>query len=253
LFGYSTILLTLLSPLYLTKVLEIINMNRSGDSRITKRLKIGIDFGTTFSSVSFAIHDWNPNSQQSSTIRLKPQSVQFDSGKSQVKTQIAWHAAKQDYIWGDDVDRRIRDQEIPEEDRIVLLKLGLNEVKDTEKIRRKQADQLSRIPGQPVIADLISVLLARIYNFAKIKIVKICGATAGGSIFYLRDVQCAICVPAIWTPEMNQTMVTAAEKAAIPNPDIVAESEAAAAFIMHEQEAAATNPDQTMLQVSEPR
>lgn len=228
-------------------------MNRSGDSRTTKRIIIGIDFGTTFCSVSFAIHDWNPNSQQSSTIQLKPQSIQFDGGKSQVKTQIAWHAAKRDYIWGDEVDRRIRYQEIPEEDRIVLLKLGLDKSKDTEKIRKKQADQLSRIPRQPAITDLISILLERIYHFAKIKIVKICGATVGGNIFDSGVVQCAVCVPAIWTPEMNQTMVTAAEKAAIPNPDIVAESEAAAAFIMYEQEVTATNTGQTMLQVSEPR
>ena len=223
-------------------------MRPTKDVQTTRRLILGIDFGTTYSAVAYALHEWN-TSQQPSTIALNEtqiHSVQFDFAESQVKTQIAWHKADQDYVWGDDVDLLIRDKEVSEDDRIVMLKLGLDKSEATRDIRAKQADQLSRIPAayweedscrrKPLIEDLISVYLKRLYNYAKIKIIKHYGVLAEGNIFDFTNVQCAICVPAIWTPEMNQVMVTAAENAAIPNPDIVSESEAAAAFIMREQQ-----------------
>ncbi len=225
-----------------------VNMRSMDETPITRRLLLGIDFGTTYSSVAYALHEWNTG-QQPSTIALnetKIHSVQFDFAKSQVKTQIAWHAADHDYVWGDDVDVQIRDKEVSEGDRIVMLKLGLDKSDATRGIRAKQADQLSRIPPtywagdghrrQPLVEDLISIYLGKLYGYAKNKIIKHFGILADGNIFDMTDVQCAICVPAIWTPETNQVMVTAAEKAAIPNPDIVSESEAAAAFIMHEQQ-----------------
>lgn len=223
-------------------------MAQTNGVQITRKLIIGIDFGTTYSAVGYALHEWN-SSQQPSTTTLNGtniQSVQFDFVESQVKTQIAWHAADQDYVWGDDVDIRIRDREIPQEDRIVMLKLGLDKSIATRDIRAKQADQLSRIPPtywesngdrrQPMIEDLISLYIGLLYNYAKNKIIKNYGVLAEGNIFDMTDVQCAICVPALWTPETNQIMVTAAERAGIPNPDIVSESEASAAFIMYEQQ-----------------
>ena len=227
-------------------------MNRSSNPQISRKLILGIDFGTTFSAVSYALHEWN-NSQEPSTIALNEtpiQSVQFDIGKSQVKTQIAWHAASQEYIWGDDVDEHVTDGEISERDRIVMLKLGLDKSDATKDIRTKQAYQLARIPPsrwddrsnprQPLIEDLIGVYLKRLYMFAKEKIIKYYGVRFDGNIFDMADVQCAICVPAIWTPETNQVMVTAAENAALPNPDIVSEAEGAAAFVMYEQQKQAT-------------
>ena len=227
-------------------------MGATDNVQAIRGLVLGIDFGTTFSAVAYALHERNSN-QQLSTATLNEtriHSVQFDFVESQVKTQLAWHEADQDYVWGDDVDARIRDKEISEDDRIVMLKLGLDETDATSDIRAKQAKQLSRIPPaywgensdlrQPVIADLISVYLERLYTYAKTKIIRHFGILAGGNIFDVTDVQCAICVPAIWTPEMNQVMVTAAEQAGIPNPSIVSESEAAAALIMleHQQQAA---------------
>ncbi len=224
-------------------------------AEIVSRLILGLDFGTSYSSIAYALHEWNPRQQPSVTAfnETNIQSVQFDFVASQVKTQIAWHAANRVFIWGDEVDVRIRDKEIPENDRIVMMKLGLEKSAATEKIRAKQAEQLSRIPPacwggkgeprHPVIEDVISIYLGLLMNYAKYKIIKSFGVLAKGDIFDITDVQCAICVPALWTPEMNQIMVTAAEKAGLPNPDIVSESEAAASFIMHEQQkqAAASN------------
>ena len=226
----------------------ILYMAQINDSQVIRNLFIGIDFGTTYSAVAFSLHEWN-TSRKPSTTELNEaniQSIQFDIGESQVKTQIAWHVASQDFVWGDDVDLCIRHEEISENDRIVLLKLGLEKSQATQEIRAKQKAQLSRIPPgcwgkgrdrrPPVIEDLISIFLGRLYDYAKTKIIKICGAVTGGNIFDLTDVRCAIGVPAIWTAEMDQTMVTAAEMAGLPNPDLVSESEAAAALHLREQE-----------------
>ena len=223
-------------------------MSRTHDVSRTRRLIIAIDFGTTYSAVSYALHDWD-SIQQPSTKALnetKVRSVLFDESKDEIKTQVAWHAGDQDYVWGNEVDVRIRHKEIPEKDRIVMLKLGLDKSDATKEIRSKQDEQLSRIPPafwgdnndwrRPLIEDLISLYLGRLYAFAKEKITHNYGTIAGARIFSTTDIQCVICVPAMWTPEMNQVMVAAAQQAAIPNPDIVSESEAAAAFVMFERQ-----------------
>ena len=226
-------------------------MDEANNPQIIRKLILGIDYGTTYAAVSFALQEWSSSQQPSTTalndIKLEP--VRFgQSGfsENQVKTQIAWHSEFQDFVWGESVDSHISDGEIPEEDRIVLLKLGLEKSPATEDIRAKHTAQLSRIPPgswrtdneprTPLIEDLISIFLARLYGFAKDEIVKTYGTSASEEIYSTSDVQCVLCVPAMWTPEINQTMVTAAEIAGLPNPDIVSESEAAAAFYLREKE-----------------
>ena len=241
---------------------QIVDMNSTSNIPSGVRLIIGIDFGTTYSAVSYALHECTID-QDKSTVALNNTTirpVQFGFRESQEKTQIAWHAAKQNYVWGNDVDLRVRNKEISGNDRIVMLKLGLDKSDATIEIRARQAEQLSRIPPahwgedsnrrQPRIEDLISIYLRRLFEHAKNKIMKSYGALIGGNIFDITNIQCAICVPAMWTPEMDQVMVTAAEQAGIPNPDLVSESEAAAAFIMSEQQRNAPTPLESALGMS---
>lgn len=47
-------------------------------------------------------------------------------------------------------------------------------------------------------------------------------------------VECVLCVLALWTPEVNQTMVFVAEEAGLPHCILVSEPEAAAALMKHE-------------------
>lgn len=229
--------------------------------QVSRKLKIGIDFGTTYSAIAWALVECKVGPHHSSIAinEVKPHSIHFENGRDNVKTQIAWHYESQDYVWGEEVDACIRNKEISEIDRIGMMKLGLDKSKETRDIRENHAQQLSRIPTgeydghqrRPMMADLISVYLERLYVYAKQRIRRAHDTVGIGSIFDVSDVQCVICVPAVWTPEMNQVMISAAEKAGIPNPDLVCEPEAAAAFIMQEQREKAAELKQLSIQLTD--
>lgn len=153
-----------------------------------------------------------------------------------MKTQIAWHNDRQEYSWGLQVDKDILNEEIMERDRIIMLKFGLDGTPATEEIRNTQLKQLQRIPSKPSIQDLIRVYLQELYLYAKGKILDSLGQGNNYNIFDGPLVESIICVPALWTPEMNSTMIDAALFAGIPNPDLVSEPEAAAALVIQDYE-----------------
>ena len=203
------------------------------------KLLIGIDFGTTFSRVAYTYQEWaaeqkNPSPTLERSLISSLQTVPFN-GADQVRTQIAWHDRRQDYSWGHQVDKDIMNEEIMECDRITMLKLGLVTNAATEQIRKAQKEQLLRIPSKPSIQDLISIYFQKLYLYAKAKILDRWGKGAVINIFDGALVECIICVPALWTPEMNEVMIEAAMAAGIPNPDLVSEPEAAAALIIQDQ------------------
>lgn len=55
----------------------------------------------------------------------------------QVKTEIAWNPSLERYVWGAEVEDSVRRKEISEKDRITLLKLGLDDRKETAAIRAR--------------------------------------------------------------------------------------------------------------------
>lgn len=201
------------------------------------KLRIGIDFGTSFSAVAYTYNEWSVK-QRISVATPEPismlQTVRFN-GADQVRTQIAWHKGRQEYSWGWQLDKDITNGEIMECDRITMLKLGLDSSIATEEIRKAQQEQLLRIPSQPRIQDLIGIYLQELYLYAKAKILDRWGTGTTYNIFDGALVECIICVPALWTPEMNEVMIEAAITAGIPNPDLVSEPEAAAALIIQDQ------------------
>ena len=200
------------------------------------KLRIGIDFGTSFSAVAY---DYNEiSAQQSATPErssvLSLQTVRFNT-HDQVPTQVAWNPTRQEFSWGWQVDKEILNEDIMECDRIILLKLGLDKTSTTEQIRKIQQEQLLRIPSRPRIEDLIGIYLQKLYLHAKTTILNRWGSGENSNFFDGALVECNICVPALWTPEMNEVMIKAAVTAGIPNPDLVSEPEAAAAMIIQDQ------------------
>ena len=203
------------------------------------KLRIGIDFGTSFSAVAYTYNEWTAG--QNVTVHTpeerllsKLQTVRFN-GADQVRTQIGWPKGRREYSWGWQLDKDILNEEIMEDDRITMLKLGLDTSVVTEQIRKRQQEQLLRIPSQPTIQDLIGIYLQKLYLYAKARILDRWGTGTTYNIFDGALVECIICVPALWTPEMNEVMIEAAITAGIPNPDLVSEPEAAAALIIQDQ------------------
>ncbi len=198
------------------------------------KLRIAVDFGTTFSAVCYTFHTGGDSHAAVGQYAIsKLNRIMFDNSEYQEKTQIAWNPERYDYVWGEEVDEGIRTGVILEKDRIRMLKIGLLNIPETEPIRTEHAEQLQRIPlgpSRPTIEDLIRIYLERLYLSAK---EKICNRW-GKDIFENSQVECLVCVPALWTPEVSEIMISAAEQAGLPNPDLVSEPEAAAAFMMQE-------------------
>ena len=212
----------------------------TGSSNQSKgKLRIGIDFGTTYCAVAYFLG--SPNSSETMT-----NSIIYFSGKREVKTQIAWIKRKETFAWGYEVDHVISRHEIPEQDRIEMLKLGLltksenaEDVRNTREIRSKQAAQLQRLSGAQgkphwTIEDLITTYLEKLWKYIEGEIIARF-RKRDTNVFTSAEVTCAISVPAIWNLEMCEIMINAAEAAGIPNADLVSEPEAAAASVLQEQ------------------
>ena len=216
----------------------------AGQSR-NQLLIISVDFGTTYCAVAHAL--LHPDQRTTGTrLGLFPtdylHSIQFqsDTGNSeQVKTQLAWCERKQDFLWGGEVDRAIYEAEILESSRITLLKLALDESDEkTQGIRDDLGSQLERlIPlcGKRSILDLIGIYLEKLYtySFAAIR------EARGKDALQDTEVQCLMCVPALWDYEEREKMVKVATKAGsrlgLPQPKLVSEAEAAVMFYMQER------------------
>ena len=208
----------------------------------TKLIRAGIDFGTTETAVAYGFHRTFEHEPTKFAVGEFPISrvnnVRFVR-HDQVKSQIAWHLDRNCYVCGDDVDQSIEDGEIAETDRITMPKLGLCRSSETQTVRRTLDSQLGRLPDvevdgkkrRPTIRDIITIYLRFLWRFALEKI----GDHYSKDTFNTAVVECVICVPALWDPDMNHEMITAAEDAGIPNPTLTSEPEAAAAFIVQEQ------------------
>lgn len=203
-------------------------------------LKIGIDFGTTYSAVAHALR--YPNDASIDKIPgclplISLRNVLFD-GASQVRTQLAWHPGDQEWLWGNEVDEPIQDKDVLESGRITMIKLGLDMSDEMSDVRTRISNQLADLPAdcnQPSVQDLITIYLNRLFSYAKTKIAQAYQRPGLFDVFETAYVECAICVPALWTQPMVQLMISAAENAGIPNPIPISEPEAAATFIRQEE------------------
>ena len=116
----------------------------------TRKILIGIDFGTSKSSVAFTI-DPRPARDRARILPLGKialrdlRVVQFD-GEDQVSTQIAWNVKDQQWVCGADVDEQVESGDIPESSRILSIKLCLEQSSLTESIRKRVKSQFDQLP-----------------------------------------------------------------------------------------------------------
>ena len=213
-------------------------MEAAANDRGAPILKIGIDFGTTNSAVAHALLNRDEANSDSISRRLpieRLRNVLFD-GEKEVKSQLAWDSDDKCWIWGNEVDRSIHNGDIPESSRITMIKLGLDNTERTRYIREQLMQKLNDLPTechQPSIEDLISIYLERLFKYAKDKIISSRRKRGLYDVFEVAKVECAICVPAIYFKlGVNQSMISAAERAGIPNPTLISEPDAAAHFMM---------------------
>ena len=213
---------------------------------LTQKLKIGIDFGTTYSSVAFACtqksHEIIPKVIPVGGFRLSQLNKVKFRLEYQVKTEIAWNPTLAKYVWGPEVEDSIRRKEILERDRITLLKLGLDDRKETGAIRARLVRQRAALPRiwddneaefvMPSIEFLIAEYLKGLFVDARKYIKAKYRHLRQEDVFEASEVETVICVPAVWKAEMVDSMIRAALTAGIPNPYPVSEPDAAAAFMV---------------------
>ena len=211
------------------------------EQSMKKLLIISVDFGTTYCAVAHAL--LYPDQRMTGTrLGLFPTDwlhwihFQPEFGNSnQVKTQLAWSERRQDFLWGGEVDCAIYEADILESSRITLLKLAIDETDEkTQGIRDDLALQLEGlIPqcGQRSILELIGIYLEKLYTYS---LAAIREARDRDSL-QDTEIQCLMCVPALWDYEEREKMVEVATKAGLPQPKLVSEAEAAVMIDMRER------------------
>ena len=242
-------------------------MDYSSPEHQCRKLVVSIDFGTAYSAVAYILDPRHAGgTTRSPALGDIPLSrfrtVHFDR-RAQVSSQLAWYDREEQWVWGDAVDGLVERKEILESDRIQMFKLCLEHSRMTERTRERVQRQLDRLPpiarkqlGQADVPDfenLISLYLARLWAEAKRHISEAFYCSRGQSIFDGREVECWMGVPKfiqgfqyarrymltafrLWSPELNEVMIHAAERARLPNTvGLVHEPEAAAILCLADQ------------------
>ena len=205
-----------------------------------RALKIIIDFGTVFSAVAFrdvgmthGLLDIDPGKLTINDIHV----VVFD-GEDQVRTQLAWYNEEQKWLWGQEVDEYIQQGELPESSRIEYFKLGLDTSQHTANRRKRLQEQLDALPEgceERSVVQLHMLFFERLFAYAKQSIQTTFNQQLSGDIFEEAYVSCVICIPAMWSSSLRNTVLTLAQQTGIPNVDFISEPEAASTFIIHQE------------------
>lgn len=183
----------------------------------------GIDFGTAHCAVVSceitAVTDPHPEMID------RMREVSF-WGERSVKTQLAWHPKRKEWLWGPSVDICINNRDIPESSRLEMIKLGLDNSTHTQLYRTRLQEKINNLPTEcnsPSCEDLISIFLTRVWDHVKSRM----AAKIGSSAVLSAD-KVALSVPASWDYDIVAKMIDAAIKAGIPNVELASEPEAAA-------------------------
>jgi molecular chaperone DnaK (HSP70) len=217
--------------------------NWKGKGRSSKpRLIVGIDYGTTYTSVAYRyISEGQESSSGSLGAQLRDvQDVQEWPAATEtpfVPTVSMYDSAEERPLipkwWGYKVARALKREEVPNTAYAVhLAKLILHEARETQRetIRLKE---LSRNLGKEQI-DLIEDFLRQIHNY----LLGDAGYFQEHHASYLNDVDIEFVfgVPAAWSEPEQQAMIEAATEVGFTNPSRGSEPEAMATvfFAQHE-------------------
>ena len=214
-----------------------------GPQRSRLRYIIAIDYGTTFSAISYATYKADPEKRLTpagfDTLikETKPKVVRkYPSASNRVNlpytTEVATismypNGSNENYAWGNGVFRAwLPSSNVPANTPILeYVKLLLSNTPGTEE-RRKQTSAVLKACGVHAV-KAIADFLRELWKYANEYIFK-----EASSLFRDAQKDLVISVPACWGPEALRTMMRAATMAGIPTPVFVSEPEAAALQIL---------------------
>ena len=213
-----------------------------GLRRPHQRYIIAIDYGTTFSAISYAVYEADSEKGLSlaefdSFIKgIKPKVVRRYPGSSSknlpYKTEVATisiytNGSNENYAWGNAVFKaRLPNSNVPANTPILEhLKLQLSDTPETEEKRRQTAIVLKACGVLAVKA--IADFLRELWKHAEWYI-----TNEAGSVFRNAQKDLVISVPPCWSPKALRTMMCAVTMANLPTPVFVSEPEAAALQVL---------------------
>lgn len=207
------------------------------------KVRVGIDLGSTWCSVVFVFLDEMVLVIVvfGQDLQIKSQIAYVHDNAESVKAVDAPNVESIQggrYVFGAMVDSLISSGKLKEEDRIVLAKVCLVPGERTKGLREQVRIKLKRIQqargdaNPPSLLDIHTLILGNLWRRTKEKMIEHRGGDAEKALDD-NDIECAIGVPAMWSAQLCQVIVTAAHRACIPNPDVVSEPEAAVAMYRH--------------------
>jgi molecular chaperone DnaK (HSP70) len=207
-----------------------------------KRIIIAIDYGTTFSAVAYYVCDDDDfegskkaglNSIQPIIIRDYPGMVSRNSHESEVPTvSIYPNRGTSRYEWGNGVYSAFHNpnRQFPlDTPKLELVKLLLSEKEEAKKEHALLEQKLKKcgVTIVKVISDFLWELWKNAVDRIKLN--------EGQARFESSSKDLIISVPPSWSANAVRIMQKAAEQAGLPEPEIVAEQEAAALMVLSER------------------
>ena len=200
--------------------------------QLNPKFVIAIDYGTTFSAVAYCLI---PSETRPRVIEEWPGARRKRA--EEVPTVIMYYEGSegQQCKLGYQVNKELKSPKSsrPQTARTIsFAKLLLDETPRSQ----DQKDRI-RIALQALNLEEVTIhqdILHGLYEHAKTRI----GIGHGLQTLSRSTIECAICVPAVWSPAANRIVVEAAQRAGLPNPYLVSEPEAAAAFVIMEKKVA---------------
>lgn len=216
-------------------------MTSSTESTTREIIKVGIDFGTTYTSAAFYRHhvtDGNAGRLPGEVEDRNIHRVIFTSEEA-VKSELAWSSDDNRWLWGSEVDDGINNYDLPDSSCIQMIKLGLDSSDHTRCYRNTISRRIEELPDNVRVSEieLITIFLTNLMKYVRTKIEDTLGRIGGASILEGADLEYVFCVPAMWDFKHKQKMVEAISEAGvkITELDLVSEPEAAAISMLHRE------------------
>lgn len=171
-------------------------------------VKVGIDFGTTYTSVAFFLLNVTDD-----RTGLLPGDVDYRAiqrviyeGNEAVKSEFAWNENEDSWLWGQQVDRSIHDGDLPDSECIQMIKLGLDSSAHTTVYRDHIARRIAELPEDRQVSEqeLVSLYLEELLIHAQRKIGDTFRRAGEANILERAEFEYTFCIPAMWDSNHSQ-------------------------------------------------